>query len=56
MDALVWALTVLFIHRRGVLYPDLTTSTEEAAPDPAVPVGNFAETIARDGIWFPKGR
>jgi predicted phage terminase large subunit-like protein len=55
VDALVWALTVLFIHRRGVLYPQ-AESTEDAQPEreQRPEAQTFADSIAREGVWFPR--
>ena len=56
IDALVYACTVLFIHRRGVLYPDVQPSTgEDVAEVPAAATGSFAETVTRERMWFPRG-
>lgn len=57
MDALVWALTVLFIHRRGVLYPEVSDASGSEVEARVRPEAyTFEQTVVRDGAWLPRGR
>jgi hypothetical protein len=54
LDAMTWGLHVLMVLRRGVMRQGGEADVE-AAPEPAAPSGNFAETVTREGMWFPRG-
>jgi predicted phage terminase large subunit-like protein len=54
LDAMTWGLHVLMVLRRGVMRQSGEADVE-AAPEPAAPSGSFAETVTREGMWFPRG-
>jgi len=53
LDACVWAFHVLMVLRRGAM-AHAGAEVAPAEPVAEAPATTFADTIVRDGVWFPK--
>ena len=53
LDSACWAFTVLMVLRRGAM-AQTDADAAPTAPTADTPAPTFADTIVRDGMWFPR--